>query len=199
MRTYLALIFPICHASWPKIPVGAHVENEFQLLQPQNIVSLRNSVGSDYSISVTPTLISDDEYVYISFSAVKPSNKDWIAAYAPVPANDSMLALTVPIKYAWCDWDKNYLSSGNGTLRFQLTAAYRSPVAFYYFTNQTYRPGLVASAPEAVHFTTDALTSPLLPRVMPSGDPTALRIMWGSLNSTAPAVQVRLCADRVYA
>jgi hypothetical protein len=166
---------------------GAHIENEFQLLQPQNIVS---ALDSNYSIAVSPTLIGDDDYVYISFSAVRPRSSDWIAAYAPVPANDSMLTQTVPVKYAKCTFDKNYIASGNGTLRFQLTAAYRSALAFYYFTGGTYTPVLVAAATEIVHFTSDALTSPLLPRVMPTGDPTSLRVMWGSLNATAPAVRV---------
>jgi hypothetical protein len=188
----LLLRQPRCSgSSWPAIPSDVHVENEFQLLQPENIVSIRGEVAGDYAISVFPTLIADDDYVYISFSAAQPSYKDWIAAYAPVPANDSMLSLTVPIKYAWCDWDPDYLTTGNGTLRFQLTAAYRSSVAFYYFTNQTFRPALVASAAEVVQFTADALMAPLLPRVMPTGDPAfPLRIMWGSLNATTPAVQV---------
>ena len=182
-------------AVWPLVPKDQHIENEFQLLRSERLTFTSNLEAAEYTLNVTPTLIDDDELVTLSFTAVTPSEGDWIGAYSPVPASDADLRLTVPIKLAWCDVDLGYLGSGSGTLRMRLTAAYRSSVAFYYFTGAFAHQRLVGRAPEIVSFTPASLTAPLLPRIMPSGDPDVVRVMWGSLNATSP--QVRVCALRL--
>lgn len=177
-------------AAWPTPQPGDHIENEFQMLQPSRLRIATPDAAATYSLAVSPLLIDDDGVVTLSFSSSNASRGDWIGAYSPVPTSDANLSLTVPIKLAWCDRDPGYLTSGSGTLRMQLTAAYRAPVAFYYFTGQFVNQTLVGRAPQPVSFTAAALTAPLLPRVMPSGDPDVVRIVWGSLNATQPTVRV---------
>lgn len=178
-------------AAWPALQPGDHIENEFQMLQPARLAFAAPDVAANYSLAVSPLLISDDEVVTLNFSSSTASNGDWIGAYSPVPASDAELFNTVPVKLAWCDRDPGYLTTGAGTLRMQLTAAYRGPVAFYYFTGKFVDQTLVGRAPQPVTFTSDALTAPLLPRVMPTGDPDVVRVVWGSLNATQPTVRVR--------
>ena len=103
-------------------PQGKSSANEFQFIQPAKIVDrktalLKDSAGT-YSIdSVNPTLISNDDVVTVKYTSSSPKSSDWIGAYSPA---DVDITTTVPVKYAYCDDSDTYMSSGAGSLTFNL-------------------------------------------------------------------------------
>jgi hypothetical protein len=173
------------------IPYETEFANEFSLISPQNIIRQNPSEitasGSYYLInSIAPLAIDNDEIVTVSFQSNSPNSLaygDWIGAYSPASVD---ITQTVPIKYGWCDEDPNYNSHGSGTLSFNLTNL-RADIKFYYFTSGTRYPRLVNSSEEVVTFNNP--NQPLRPRVVPTGDPNILNLLWSSATSTNPQLK----------
>jgi len=180
------------HAFSKYTPQGFEPANEFQMVQPGNVKDYRSKYSSnEYTINkVSPTLIKNDDVVTVSFTASAPSTKDWIGAYSPP---DVDVTTTVPIKYGWCDEIGDYTTSGVGSMTFNLTNV-RAGVAFYYFTNSTAHPILVAEG-GVVNF--ENTNEPLRPRVVATGDLDVFNLLWSSANSTAPTLRWGTTADNL--
>lgn len=162
---------------------GEQVANEFQMIHPENIqfASPRVRGGEGYTIEkITPTVIDSGDEVSVTFSAVTPSKMDWIGAYSPA---DVDITSTVPVKYGWCSDSPNYLSGGSGMLTFNMTNL-RADIAFYYFTNSTHYPINVGKSSQTVTF--NNFNQPLRPRVVATGDPNILSLLWSSATSKKP-------------
>lgn len=173
------------HAFAKYTPHGLEPANEFQMVLPENIKDYRSrSMEAAYSINkISPTLIDNDDVVTVIFSASAPTSSDWIGAYSPANAD---VTKTVPLKYGWCDETMGYMKNGIGQMTFNLTNV-RTDIAFYYFTNATSHPILVAEGKDLVSFKN--INQPLRPRVVGTGDIDVLNLMWSSANSTAPTVR----------
>lgn len=112
-------------------PSGISTANEFQMVIPENMVYNTMLADSGYKInSVSPLLINNDDVVTISYSSLTPKSSDWIGAYSPA---NVQIHDTAPVKYGYCDDSNGYLTTGVGSLTFNLTNL-RSDVAFYYFS-----------------------------------------------------------------
>lgn len=128
-----------------KISYGAHTfdvetyshlnfepTNEFALIRSEAIkFAIEDTSVQTYSIySVTPTIITNNAVVTVTFNSTNPSSGDWIGAYSPANVK---ISSTVPIKYGYCNEVPSYLSNGDGFLTFNITNV-RSDIKFYYFT-----------------------------------------------------------------
>lgn len=143
-------------------------------------------VGESYSITaVNPTTIDNDDVVIVEFNTTNPSETDWVGAYSPSSVN---VLHTSPIKFGYCGApsQSTYLSNGIGQLAFNLTNL-RADVKFYYFTNDVVEPLLVAESAEIVGFTN--VNQPLRNRVVPTGDPNVLQLLWSSATSETPTLK----------
>ncbi len=165
-------------------PQGLEPANEFQMVQPENMKDYRSKyTAAQYNIDkISPILIKNDDVVTVSFTASAPTTGDWIGAYSPPDAD---ITKTVPIKYGWCDEIGDYMHSGVGSMTFNLTNV-RNGVAFYYFTNATSHPILVAQG-DVVNF--ENPNEPLRPRVVATGDINIFNLLWSSANSTDPTLR----------
>lgn len=99
-----------------------------------------------------------------------------------------LLHTTSPVKYGWCDESATYLSQGFGNLLFNLTNL-RADVAFYYFTGGTYSPILVNATTSSMYVSFLDENQPLRPRVVPTGNPDILHLLWSSKSSQKPQLQ----------
>jgi len=165
-------------------PRGEQVANEFQMILPENT---KIQLSTQYSFnSIAPVLIDSGDVVTVQYSTSTTPNKyDWIGAYSPASVD---VSTTVPVKYAWCDDDSNYLSTGKGSLTFNFTNL-RADIKFYYFTNSTSYPVQVASAGAEQIIAFNNLNQPLRPRVVPSGDADVFKLLWSSASSSAPVLR----------
>lgn len=152
-----------------------------------NYLSSSFVANPTYSIdSIFPTLISNDEIVKVSFSSSNPSASDWIGAYSPSEAD---ITRTAPVLYGCCTGSctgspkNSYLTSNTGSLSFNMTNL-RSGIKFYYFTNGTEAPAVVASSNQIVTFLD--VNEPLRNRVVPSGNPNIYYLYWSTANATTP-------------
>lgn len=178
------------HRSWRGTHVfpdkdhrGREAANELQFIEPGNIVYAVSDDGQ-YEISdVSPLLIDNDDEVVVSFTATLPQRSDWIAAYSPA---DVDITTTVPVKYAWCDEDPDYLTMGAGSLTFNMTNL-RADFKFYYFTDYTWYPRLVANGTQVVSF--NNINEQLRPRVQATGNYNILNISWSSNKSAIPTLK----------
>ena len=162
---------------------GRETANEFQFIEPANIVRATLDMVDYEIVDVSPLFIDNDDEVTVSFSSSSPDRSDWIAAYSPA---DVDITTTVPVKYAWCDEDPNYLTSNNGSLIFNMTNL-RADIRFYFFTDYTWKPTLVANGSQVVSF--NNVNEQLRPRVQATGDPDVLNISWSSNMSAAPVLK----------
>lgn len=80
------------------------------------------------SISASPsTGLRSGDWVTVKYSAGgSPKEDDWIAAYAPAPAE---LNASTPVKFQWATVDPGYLSTGSGEMRLRLINV-RAPYTF---------------------------------------------------------------------
>lgn len=174
------------------------VTNEFELVKPENIVTL-DSLGAGAQgitrmvTSLSPAVAKNDDMVTVSFYSSKPQPNDWIAAYSPP---DVDITKTVPVKYAWADTDKDFNKTHHGSLRFNMTNL-RQGVKFYYMTN-----GLIKGA--AANITgTKTLTwanpnEQLRPRIVATGDPDVFTLLWSSASSAQPQLKWRATTTGAY-
>ena len=133
---------------------------------------------TDYKIDkVEPLLVVNNDVVAVTFHTKTPAAGDFIAAFSP---RDADINETAPIAYGNCESSPGYLSTGKGTLNFEMTTL-SSDVAFYYyigsvgFFNTTY-PGVVWGTPttqmaskykDTVQFMNTS--EPIRIRVIPTG------------------------------
>ena len=88
-----------------------NIGNELELIRPNNIHF--SASGSTCEIlDINPRTISNDDIVTVSFKSDSPTSDDWLGIYAPLPLNPNDLTSTVPVKFAYCDDDNSYLSTG---------------------------------------------------------------------------------------
>lgn len=142
--------------------------------------------GEYYSItSVSPTTIDNDGLVVVEFNTSYPTNTDWIGAYSP-PSVD--VRYSSPVKWGYCGApsQSTYLHSGVGQLAFNLTNL-RAGVKFYYFTNDVTEPQLVDESSDIVEFSN--INQPLRNRVVATGDPNVLQLLWSSATSETPTLK----------
>ena len=162
----------------------AKLANEFELLSPGNIVKLLGAGSSVAEITkVAPLVISNNDVVNIEVVSKKPVSSDWIGAYSPA---DVDISTTVPVKYAFLDSDKSYLSTGKASLQFNMTNL-RADIKFYMFSGSLSKPVLVTSSDSLVSFANN--DEPVRPRVVASGDPDVLNLLWSSDTSKAPTLK----------
>ena len=162
---------------------GREAANEFQFIEPGNIIIAESGPDIYRIVDVTPLWIDNDEEVLVSYNSTNPYRSDWIGAYSPP---DVDIFTTVPVKYAWCDEDDSYLSNGNGSLRFNFTNL-RAGIRFYYFTSYTWYPKLVGNGTQVVNF--NNINEQLRPRIQPTGNIDVLNISWSSNMSTHPILK----------
>ncbi len=135
--------------------------------------------------SVSPLLIANDGVVTVSFSTTAPpSTLDWIGAFSPT--NPSLVVTSVPVKYGKCKSSPGYMTTGVGSIAFGLTNL-RANVAFYYFVGGTKNSTLVATSSQFVSFVN--INQPLRNRIVPTGNPNVLSLLWSTANATAPMVK----------
>jgi hypothetical protein len=169
--------------------------NRAHLIQSSNIVvSLSSSFSIEY---IQPLVIKNDEIVSVKVKSLTPDGGDWVGAYATFSLSSLDTRLRSPLKFGYCDqhrsrlhtfktmYDNSYLQSGQSELEFSLTNV-RSGVAFVYFKNGTDYPIEVARSLEMVSFVN--INEPLRNRVVPTGDPDVLKVLWSSATSTEPVL-----------
>lgn len=151
---------------------GDHIVNEFQLINHEAVYTKKTN---EHNItSVSPLLISNNGIVQLRYSANKPEEADWIGAYSPA---DVDVSKTVPVKFALCKTDPNYLTTGIGKLNFNFTNL-RDDVAFHFFTGSLVSPVLAGTYEKTLKFADK--NEPLRPRVVPVGnrDKDAFKLLW---------------------
>ena len=68
--------------------------------------------------SVSPNVIRNDDVITVTYYSNHPKSGDWIGAYSPSTVT---LNATVPVKYGYCNEDTDYVNTGSGSLRFNMT------------------------------------------------------------------------------
>eukprot|EP01038_Epipyxis_sp_PR26KG_P012938 gene12938-17346_t len=164
-----------------------HLINPFAI-QPSLASAQFSSSHIQYAINnINPLLITNDELVSVSFSTTNPSENDWIGAYSPPGAD---IFTQSPVKFGMCSSSSNesssYLSSGYGILTFNMTNL-RAGIDFYYFSNGTSHPVLVANYSSSVQF--KDINQPLKNRIVPTGNPNVFKLLWSSAYSTQPVLK----------
>ena len=139
-------------------------------------------MAGTYTIDAWPLEIDNDDVVTVDYYSSNPQDSDWIGVYSPYSAD---ITATTPAKYAYCNEDNDYLSSGMGSLHFNMTNL-RSDLAFYFFSNGTHYPINEAIAPR-VSFKN--YNQALRARVTPTGNVDDLLLSWSSANSSAPMLR----------
>ena len=96
--------------------------------------------------------------------------------------------VTAPIRFAYCDEDVDYLTTGDGTVNFNMTNI-RSDGVFYFVTGDVDAP-VVRNKADTLKVTFENYAVPLKPRVLASGDIDKMWVMWSSNGShTQPRLQ----------
>jgi len=157
------------------------IASEMSLLAPHNI---RVGGGSAASFStIAPLVISNNDVVNVSYTSTAPASGDWIGAYSPAGVD---ITKTVPVKFGFADASPDYLSTGKGTLQFNMTNL-RSDIRFYFFRGNLSHPILTAASTVNVTFANP--NQPVRPRIVATGDRNVLALLWSSATSTAPTLQ----------
>jgi Fn3-like domain from Purple Acid Phosphatase len=151
---------------------GDHIVNEFQLINHEALDTRKTNKHNITSVS--PLVISNNGIVLVKYSATKPEEADWIGAYSPANAD---ISKTVPVKFALCKTDPNYLTTGIGKLNFNFTNL-RDDVAFHYFTGSLVSPVLAGTYEKTLSFKN--VNEPLRPRIVPVGSKNTdtFKLLW---------------------
>eukprot|EP01136_Pigoraptor_vietnamica_P034748 Opistho-1_new@99065 len=119
-----------------------------------NVHAIRHPAGLSsralpVAVSVNTSMIEGTRgFVEVSWSGVEsPSDSDWIAVYSPAKANFSEMA---PIKYKFAKASKTHLTTGAGSLVFDI-ANMRDDYVFAFYRNGTDSP-VIAGLSSAVAF-----------------------------------------------
>lgn len=159
------------------------IATEFELLVPGNIQMLASSGSTNEITDVAPKTISNNDIVSVSYFSTNPTSGDWIGAYSPA---DVDISITVPVKYGFADASPDYLTTGAGTLEFNMTNL-RSDIKFYYFKGNLSYP--IAANSSSVEVTFADPNQPLRPRIVATGDYNKLNLLWSSATSSKPTVK----------
>jgi len=171
--------------SFPEVDeFGKQIANEFQILRSENII-IATTTGTYEILSVSPNQIPNDGIVTVSYKSSNPDKGDWIGAYSPV-IDPSELTSTSPVKYAWCDESVDYLTSGTGSLTFNMTNL-RADIRFFYFSSGLSKAQLKTYSNTTVSFIN--INEPLRPRLVATGDYDIFNLLWSSATSTAPVLK----------
>jgi len=139
--------------------------------------------NDNYNITdVSPRVLANNDVVNVSYSITQGHQGpyDYIGFWSPADADPTY---TAPVRFAWCDEDPDYDTLGTGLLTFNMTNL-RADGVFYFLTNGTYTPVIRHKADDlTIDF--DNYAEPLRPRVMPSGDPDKMWVMWSSDGTAA--------------
>lgn len=134
-----AIVFFLLALCWT---VNAHKRLPQQEVHMEN---MRWAEDSSILMSVTPTLLTTPTgWVTVSWSGVAdPKSDDWIGVFSPSTVN---FYTTTPIKYQYAQVSPNYLTTGSGSLSFQLINMH-SNVVFVFMRNGTSYPDYAAKTP----------------------------------------------------
>jgi hypothetical protein len=161
--------------------------NHVHLINPSTIrkYSEENTQNTYSILSVSPLLINNDDLVTVNFTSSAPAANDWIGAYSPP---DVDVTTTSPVKWGYCGAPSRstYMSTGYGDLAFNLTNL-RAGVKFYYFKGDVTSPVSVANSSDIVQFAD--INQPLRNRVIATGDPNVLNLMWSSSSTYEPVLK----------
>jgi hypothetical protein len=137
---------------------------------------------------VSPLLIGNDDVITVTFSSTAPAALDFIAAFAP--DDDEIrhidISQTSPVKFGLCSNAHGYLTTGKGSLKFEMTNL-RSDIVFYYFTGGVFNATKVADFDHAVKFVNK--NEPLRNRLIPTGDPNRINLLWSTKDRGSPMLQ----------
>lgn len=153
-------------------------------------------VSSDVVLKADPSTLTERafQWVTLKFSGVKnPSSNDWIGVFSPA---EVQLNETSPIKYQYASHAPNYMSTGNGTLKFLLINSH-TPYLFALFQNGLENPHLAGKSNivqfsnenEAVQVHLTLTKSPNEIRVMWNGnseDSSQHEVKWGTQSGIYP-------------
>lgn len=166
--------------------VSAHkngIQNPLQLIQPSKI-RIRSAEYDDdivASISWGPTLIDNGSPVEISVSSSQPGEYDWVAVY---PQNADVNAV-VPLYYEELKYHPAYAQNGQVNLTFDLIN-YRTPVTASLFNGYFDNPNMLAQTSNTLTWT--RLNAPMSPRVVPTGNPDSVWVVWSAGNAVKPVL-----------
>lgn len=154
---------------------------------PSRAVGVRNvrtRVEAAVRVSASPSALRHTgEWVEVSFEGVgSPHKGDWVGVYSPADAD---VHSTAPVKWQHADVSAEYLRTGAGKLRFRLINM-RASYVFHFMRNGTAHPVLVSSSN---HVTFANYNEPTQGRIMLTGRPSEMRVMWTTLNASRPAVR----------
>jgi hypothetical protein len=150
-------------------------ENELAVTIP-SAFSLQ--LSPNYTLSATPSSLSDGEMVSVIYNTSTPKFGDWVGLYTA----GADIQKSSPIKFFFVD-DASYLTLGKGTRRLQLVSMRSAYFTLYYFTNNL-SAGIARGA-----LNVSILGDPLAPQRPRLGVENAshLRLTWGSGRSPASA------------
>lgn len=171
---------------------GKGVTNELELLSPGSIKPVGATEVTRIITSISPLSIDNDEMVTVSFYSSHPSDNDWVGAYSPP---DVDITKTVPVKYAWMDYDHDYNRTHHGSLRFNMTNL-RQGVKFYFMINGLKNAKYANVSSQTLTFKNP--NQPLRPRVVATGDPDTFTVLWSSMDSKQPVLKWRTTKSGVY-
>lgn len=160
--------------------------NRADIINPYRISTQAISTGDYEFSSVSPLVIRNDDVVKVRFYSSQPNETDWIGVYL----SDANVSETSPMKFGLCDQRyesdvSEYLSTGSSELHFNLTNV-RSDVTFHYFKNGFKQPILVSTS-SSIQFLD--YNEPLRNRIVATGDPNVLKVVWNSASSSVPVLK----------
>jgi Fn3-like domain from Purple Acid Phosphatase len=173
----------------PRLPFdGARsAEHPVQLI---NFPAITSSDTPSFEITYSPSgPFQDGDFVTVSVRAINgytPDANDWVALYSPYNVSMDTRA-SAPLRYQFLDAAPSYLQSGVSNLRFQLTNV-RFAMGFIAFSGGLKSPSQAGVSAQSVVFSDP--NAPLGGRVVPTGDPDQLKILWsGGLTVGTPVVK----------
>jgi len=171
------------------VQVNGHGNHFEQPLSQINVGKVRSLSLSEMRVSTvqikaTPTLLSHtQDTVTVSWSGVQqPNNSDWIGVYSPSDVNRTM---TAPVKYRWANTSSTHLSTGSGSVQFNLING-RGNYSFTFFQNGYTSPISVATS-NIVEF--ENYNEPLQGRLSMTTKPDQMRVIWTTRDLGRPQVK----------
>lgn len=159
---------------------GAHVHPS--MLSMINVAAVTHKPDPAVRISCSTSRVTNGEFVTVEWSGVSdPSEGDWIGVYSPSTVD---MSLHVPIKFQFANHSANYMSTGSGSLRFQLLNL-RADYVFAFARNSLFTP-TIAAVSNVVTFAD--YNKPFQVHLALTNDLAFMKVMWVTLNASAPSV-----------
>ena len=154
----------------------------------ETLLDRRNGASAAQSVTALEASVPDWGWVTFNVSTAAPAYGDWLGVFSPSTADPK---LTVPLLYIWLDdlYTSNagaYAAPWSGVLKTQLINA-RADYVAHFFTNGTgsAQTLVASSAPVAI---AGDYNAPQRVRVLGTGSPDSLRVVWSSASGTSAAV-----------